>query len=122
MKVNGIDQNKVTIENILYKNVNVGIVANADLSFSHQTLELKGTWTGIEQYSQVVYGITLNHLLSEAAQCFAQYVLFRPAYCDIYKLIEVSTGHEIKYFHDVNVSKDIDDNYSEFDGIRFQLV
>lgn len=122
MKVHGINQNEVTIENILHKNINVGVIANSDLSFSHQIVELKSLWSGIGQPSQVVYGITLAHLLSTADKNNEQYVLFKPAYCDTYKLMEVSTGKEVAYYHSIEVSDKIYDNYSEFDGIKFKFV
>lgn len=122
-----LSQDYTTIRQILDKDVNVGIISNIDLSHQYQTVSLLGVYQGMIENSQLVYGIIKEQLCFLGKLHNEKSVIFKETKKP-FQLINTTSGPnylvvetiftDFKLFPNNTKEK----NYSEFDGIKFQLI
>ena len=118
-----MNQNSLTINQLLTKDVNIGIISNINLSHMYQTVDLLGSWQDFIENSQIVYGITEYQLCYLGQIHNEAHVLFKKAKKD-FQVINTDKGYTGISFNSFKIlpNDTKEKNYSEFDGIKFQLT
>jgi hypothetical protein len=115
-------QNLTTINQLLNPRTHCAIIAeSAELLQGYHTINCIGRWDGETELSQIVYGITREAACELASRCGQEFILFKQYNQGRWKLIHTTTGQVAEIYDTVRLAVDGDQNYTDFDGIKFIL-